>query len=354
MRDADDRPNGVTQAAIDAAPASVSSLRFLDEQQTEPACQRAGDDQPVLHVQRGRRRPLRARRAAAHGVRARREIDYSARRTSSAATSATRTATASSRPVNEIDAAGRPRFIADGIPQEDLPTRATRDLLRHARPPALGARQHGSAAVPGRPHRAGHLNGKTGLKGVGLRRLALTLFLGRHAHLRRRPALLEQRRRRRRAVAGAALPRHRARAQSSRPSCASTTTRTSRQRRAHPRRPQRLRDERPLPVLRDLPGRELQRGPAIMDMDAYTGETRFYVLDPEEPITRPTAGLPRAFTPMRRCPSPCASTCATARACSSTSRRCSSVPRDRRRQLLQPTTPGQDRGARRAGPRACA
>ena len=308
-RTAEYERSGVTPQAIAAAPASVAALRFLDLDATlqaatkialESQYYRFADIDVDRYELAGQRRTVFALG---------REIDYSAlpdfQRRHLSYTHGYGVVLA---PVNEIDAAGRPRFIADGIPQSDLPDRAPRDLLRHGARHALGARRHGSAAVPGRPHPAGHLERHDRPLKVGENRLALTLFLG-------GMPIFGGGRRFWNSTDGT-------------PADAQSQVLLYRDAiaRGHELAPFLRFDDDPYFTISDgrihvlanayvtsdrypysatYLGSNYQRGPVIMDMDAYTGETRFYVLDPEEPMLATYRDIyPELFTPIEEMPEP--------------------------------------------------
>ncbi|MCB9012265.1 MAG: UPF0182 family protein [Actinobacteria bacterium] len=124
VRRATYRPGGVTQAAIQSAPASVDSLRFLDARPAQQACQRfeaprdyyTCDD---VDLDRDIAPDGTKRTLFVMG----REIDYSV---SNAGEFQRRHFTYThgygvvTAPVNRIDKAGRPAWIARGFPQRGL------------------------------------------------------------------------------------------------------------------------------------------------------------------------------------------------------------------------------------------
>ena len=184
VTDVDYKPNGVTQAAIDAAPASVSSLRFLDEQQTEPACQRlqtinqfytCSEVDVDRYVVEGQRRTVFAMG---------REIDY------------TRTPDFQQRhfvythgyglitaAVNDTNTGGQPNWIAENIPQEGLdpnPEHPELYFVSQTSPAVPWAMVNTEQPVfEGTGTEAVTWDGDTGIRvGSGLRRLAITKYLG--------------------------------------------------------------------------------------------------------------------------------------------------------------------------------
>ena len=208
-------------------------------------------------------------------------------------------------PVNEIDAAGRPRFIADGIPQTDLPLE--RPEIYFGTAPAtpwalVDTDQPQFLADRTRPVT---WDGTTGLK-VGANRLALTLFLGGMP------------------VFGGG--RRFWNSTDGTPADAQSQVLLYRDAiaRGHELAPFLRFDDDPYftisegrihvlanayvtsdryPYSATYLGSNYQRGPVVMDMDAYTGETRFYVLDPDEPMLATYRDIyPELFTPVERMP----------------------------------------------------
>ena len=114
-------PDGVTRAAISAAPASVDSLRFLSVDTAQPACERIQSRDQFYncgdpHIDRY---TIGTKRRTVFSIP--RLIDWNRvtgfQRRHFAFTSGCGLVLS---PVNEIDTAGRPRFIAGDIPQRGL------------------------------------------------------------------------------------------------------------------------------------------------------------------------------------------------------------------------------------------
>ncbi len=182
--DADYERGGVTQAAIEAAPASVGSLRFLDAGPTQQACLRLQtldqfytcDDVDVDRYQFDGR-PVTVFSMG-------REIDYTKapdfQRRHFTYTHGYGLILA---PVNEIDPQnGRPRWIAGSIPQVGLDPALTQAEIyfgaQLGQPWAIVNTDQPVFAGPGRNERV-DWKGTTGIRvGSGWHRLALTRFLG--------------------------------------------------------------------------------------------------------------------------------------------------------------------------------
>ncbi|MDX6378327.1 MAG: uncharacterized protein QOE98_2630 [Gaiellaceae bacterium] len=114
-------PSGVTQAAIAGAPASVDSLRFLSVDTAQPACERIQSRDQFYncgdpHIDRY---TIDSKRRTVFSIP--RLIDWDRvtgfQRRHFAFTSGCGLVLS---PVNEIDSAGRPRFIAGDIPQRGI------------------------------------------------------------------------------------------------------------------------------------------------------------------------------------------------------------------------------------------
>lgn len=293
--DADYRPNGVTQAAIDAAPASVGSLRFLDEQQTEPACQRlqtinqfytCSEVDVDRYVVEGQRRTVFAMG---------REIDY------------TRTPDFQQRhfvythgyglvtaAVNDTNTGGQPDWIARNIPQEGLdpnPEHPELYFVTQTDPPVPWAMVNTTQPVfEGTGTQPVTWDGTTGVPvGSGLRRLAITKFLGGLPYIgggRRiwnatsgKPAgpesqLLIYRDIQARAREIAPFLRY-----DSDPYFTSAGGKVYVVLNAYAATSR-------YPYSASFQGANYMRAAAIVVMDAYSGETHFYVVDEHEPITR--------------------------------------------------------------------
>ena len=171
-------PGGVTQAAISAAPASVDSLRFLSVDTAQPACERIQSRDQFYncgdpHIDRY---TLDSKRRTVFSIP--RLIDWDRvtgfQRRHFAFTSGCGLVLS---PVNEIDTAGRPRFIAGDIPQRGIdPPLAHPELY-------FGDDRSPWAMVDTSQNQFVCLKNQTttwagnGVK-VGDHRLALALFLG--------------------------------------------------------------------------------------------------------------------------------------------------------------------------------
>ena len=312
---ADYRQGGVTQAAIDRAPASVGSLRFLDIPPTQEACARLQTINQFYTCQDvdvdryrigGQRRTLFV---------IGREIDYSKlpdfQRRHFTYTHGYGLIMA---PVNEIDpGSGRPVFVAGGIPQT-----VRGDFIQ----PPLTQPSIYFGAQPGMPwsmvnttqpefdrttNQKIQWTGATGVKvGSGWRRLALTEFLGGLPYLgggRRvwnatsgRPAdensqalLYRDIGSRLRELAPFLSIDHDpyfAAADGHLWVVANAYASTSR-----------------YPYAVPFAGKNYFRQTVTAAMDAYTGETRLYLLDENEPITKTwRAVYPELFTPGSQMP----------------------------------------------------
>ena len=318
--EADYRQGGVTQAAIQQAPASVASLRFLDIPPTREACSRlqtinqfytCSDVDVDRYTIDGRRRTLFS---------IGREIDYSKFQSTNDFQRRHFTYTHGygliMAPVNEIDPdSGRPEFIVGEIPQE-----VTGDFIQ---PPVADPSLY-FGTQPGVPWAMVNTNqpefdrttnqkidwkGSTGIKvGSGWRRIALTEFLGGLPYIGGGRRVWN-------ATAGdpadadsqALLYRDiTSRLNEIAPFLrvdsdpyftaadgkvwvvANTYTTTSRY--PYSLQPQVVQSS-------SLAGANYARNAVTAVMDAYTGETRLYVIDENEPITRTwRAVYPELFT----------------------------------------------------------
>ena len=315
--EADYRQRGVTRAAIEQAPASVASLRFLDIPPTREACLRqqtinqfytCADVDVDRYTIAGRKRTLFS---------IGREIDYSK---FSAADFQRQHFTYTHgyglimAPVNEIDAtSGRPKFVVGGIPQT-----VAGDFIQP--PPAQLGIYFG--AQPNMPWAMVDTEqpefdrttsekidwtGTTGVKvGSGWRRLALTEFLGGLPY-----------------VGGG---RRVWNATGGRPANADSSTLLYRDigSRVHEIAPFLTVDSDPYFTAAEgrvwvianayaatsrypysVPSRGVNylRHTVTAVMDAYTGETKLYLMDDTEPITRTwRAVYPELFTPGSQMP----------------------------------------------------
>ena len=312
---ADYRQGGVTQAAIDRAPASVGSLRFLDIPPTQEACARLQTINQFYTCQDVDvdRYPIGGQRRTLFVIG--REIDYSKlpdfQRRHFTYTHGYGLIMA---PVNEIEpSSGRPVFVAGGIPQT-----VRGDFIQ----PPIAQPSIYFGAEPGMPwsivnttqpefdrttNQKIDWTGSTGVKvGSGWRRLALTEFLGGLPY-----------------VGGG---RRVWNATSGRPAGAKSQTLLYRDIAS------RLRELAPfLSIDRDpyfaaagghvwvvanayastsrypyavpFGGRNYLRQTVTAVMDAYTGETHLYVLDEHEPITKTWRSVyPELFTPASEMP----------------------------------------------------
>jgi uncharacterized membrane protein (UPF0182 family) len=313
--EADYRKGGVTRAAIDRAPASVASLRFLDIPPTQEACARLQtinqfytcDDVDVdRYTIGGERRTLFV---------IGREIDYSKlpdfQRQHFTYTHGYGLIMA---PVDEIEPrTGRPVFVVGGIPQT-----VRGDFIQPplARPSIYFGAQPGipwSMVNTTQPEFDRTTNttiewtGTTGVKvGSGWRRLALTAFLGGLPYVgggRRvwnatsgKPADADSQAllyrdissRLREIAPFLAVDRdpYFAAAEGRLWVVANAYASTSR-----------------YPYAVPFEGKNYFRQTVTAAMDAYTGETRLYVLDENEPVTRTwRAVYPELFTPGSQMP----------------------------------------------------
>lgn len=180
-RSADYRPNGVTAAAIAAAPASVGSLRFLDIPPTAEACSRqqtlnqfyqCQDVDIDRYVIGGERRTV---------FTIGREIDYSQitdfQRRHFTFTNGYGLIAA---PVNEITQTGRPVWVAGSIPQKGLEIERP-EIYFGAQPgmPWAVVNTDQPVFVGQEDERRVRWTGQTGVPvGSGWDRLAMTEFLG--------------------------------------------------------------------------------------------------------------------------------------------------------------------------------
>ena len=295
VADVDYRPNGVTQTAIDAAPASVSSLRFLDEQQTEPACQRlqtinqfytCSEVDVDRYVVNGERRTVFAMG---------REIDYNRtpdfQQRHFVYTHGYGLVTAA---VNDTNTGGQPNWIAENIPQQGLdpnPEHPELYFVTQTNPVVPWAMVNTTQPVfAGTRTEPVVWEGNTGIRvGSGMRRLAITKFLGGLPYIgggRRiwnatsgKPAgpdsqLLIYRDIQARAREIAPFLRY-----DSDPYFTSAGGKVYVVLNAYAATSR-------YPYAASFQGANYMRAAAIVVMDAYTGETHFYVVDENEPITR--------------------------------------------------------------------
>ena len=312
---ADYRKGGVTQAAIDKAPASVGSLRFLDIPPTQEACARLQTINQFYTCQ-----DVDVDRYAIGGERRTlfvigREIDYAKlpdfQRRHFTYTHGYGLIMA---PVNEIEAkSGRPVFIVGGIPQTvrgDFiqPPLAQPSIYFGAQPDLPWSMVNTTQPEFDRTtNQRIQWTGTTGVKvGSGWRRLALTEFLGGLPYIgggRRvwnatsgRPAdensqalLYRDIDTRLREIAPfLSIDRdpYFAAAEGRLWVVANAYASTDR-----------------YPYAVPFEGKNYFRQSVIAAMDAYTGETRLYVIDENEPITKTwRAVYPELFTPGSQMP----------------------------------------------------
>ena len=310
--DANYQQNGVTEAAIRAAPASVGSLRFLDAGPTQQACLRLQTfDQfytcDEVDVDRytfsGRRRTVFA---------IGREIDYTKapdfQRRHFTYTHGYGLILA---PVNENDPTnGRPTWITGDIPQRGPEQALTRpDIYFGARAGVPWAFVNTTQPVFNGPDRNERVEwtGGTGIAiGSGLHRLALTQFLGGLPYVGGGRQLWNATGGRP-AGPGSQILLYRdilARAAELAPflrldpdpyfaaagghlyvilNAYAATTR--------------------YPYAASFAGANYMRNAAVVTVDAYSGETRLYVVDPSEPVTATWRRVyPALFTPLEQMP----------------------------------------------------
>lgn len=306
--DATYRQNGVTREAIAAAPASVSSLRFLDYPPTQQACARLQTFNQFYTCA-----DIDLDRYEIDGVKrsvfvAGREIDYDKlgdfQRRHFTFTHGFGLVMA---PVNEIDPAGRPRWIAGGIPQTGIEI---------DRPEIYFGAQEGmpwAAVNTTQPQfdalttRQVAWKGTTGVRiGSGWRRLALTKALGGLPY-----------------VGGGRQFWNATKGAPAGPDSQVLLHRDIRTR-VGELAPFLRRDADPYfavadgrlfvvlntyvatddyPYSASYDGARYLRQAAIAVMDAYSGETKMYVTDESEPMLATWARVyPSLFTPMSRMP----------------------------------------------------
>jgi uncharacterized membrane protein (UPF0182 family) len=312
VKDADYQQNGVTQAAIDAAPASVGSLRFLDAGPTQQACLRLQtfDQFYTCDEVDVDRYDLQGKPRTVFSIG--REIDYTKapdfQRQHFTYTHGYGLVLA---PVNQIDPVnGRPTWIAGDIPQRGLdPAVAKADIYFGAQPAVPWAMVNTTQPVFNGPNRNERVawGGDTGIPvGAGMHRLALTMFLGGLPYVGGGRRVWN-------ATGGRpAGPRSQvllyrdivARATELAPflrldpdpyfaaagghlyvllNAYASTTR--------------------YPYAASFDGVNYMRNAAVVAVDAYSGETHLYVTDPSEPITATWQRVyPELFTPLTAMP----------------------------------------------------
>ena len=193
--EAEYRARGVTAQAVAAAPASVGSLRFLDQEPTLQACQSLQtaispfytcvDTDVDRYVLNGRRRTVFTIGGEINYERApdfqRRHFTY------------THGYGLVMAPVNEINDVGRPLWLASGVPQEGIDPPLTQPEIYFGAQPAMpwavanttqsvfdgrGNRNDVTWCTGDTAARCGG-DGGTGIRiGSGWRRVAITQFLG--------------------------------------------------------------------------------------------------------------------------------------------------------------------------------
>lgn len=180
---ADYQQNGVTQQAITDAPASVGSLRFLDAQPTQEAClrQQTFDQFYTCDEVDVDRYTLAGKRVTVFSIG--REIDYTRapdfQRRHFTYTHGYGLVLA---PVNKIDPVGRPSWIAGNIPQTGLEPELTHpEIYFGAQPGIPWSIVNTDQPVFNGPDKNEKVTweGTTGVRvGSGLHRLAVAKFLG--------------------------------------------------------------------------------------------------------------------------------------------------------------------------------
>ncbi len=310
--DADYQQNGVTRAAIDAAPASVGSLRFLDAGPTHQACLRLQtfDQFYTCDEVDIDRYTLAGKRRTVFSIG--REIDYEKapdfQRRHFTYTHGYGLVLA---PVNEIDLTnGRPSWVAGDIPQRGLdPALAQPDIYFGAQPGIPWAFVNTTQPVFNGPNKNEVVTwtGDTGvLVGSGMHRLAITKFLGGLPY-----------------IGGGRQVWNATGGQPAGPNSKVLLYRDILDRAAQ-LAPFLDRDADPYfaaagdrlyvvlnlyssttryPYAATYDGVNYARNAAIMTVDAYSGATKLYVTDPKEPITATWRGVyPELFTPLESMP----------------------------------------------------
>jgi uncharacterized protein len=300
------RRDGVTNEAIARAPASIAALRFLDLDATLSAATRLeaenqfyefNDADVDRYLIDGQRRTVFS---LAREVDYTRVPDFQRRHLSF-----THGYGIVFAPVNEIDQSGRPNFVARGIPQQGIEIERPEiyvgaspqtpwALLNTSQPQFLAGRLESR-----------RWEGTTGLR-IGSRRLALTVFLGGVPFLGGGRSFWNS--------------------TDGDPAGGDAQVLLYRDilARARELAPFLKFDRDPYVTVADgklhvvanayvtstrypysatFRGRNYQRGPAIVDIEAYSGETRIYVLDPDEPMLRTWRKVyPSLFTPLDQMP----------------------------------------------------
>jgi uncharacterized membrane protein (UPF0182 family) len=310
--DANYQQNGVTQEAIDAAPASVGSLRFLDAGPTQQACLRLQtfdqfytcDEVDVdRYTFKGQRRTVFA---------IGREIDYTKapdfQRRHFTYTHGYGLILA---PVNEIDPTnGRPTWITGDIPQRGPEDPIARpDIYFGAQADVPWAFVNTTQPVFNGPDKNEVVNwtGRTGIAvGSGMHRLALTQFLGGLPYIGGGRQIWN--------------------ATGGRPAGPGSQVLLYRDilARASELAPFLRLDPDPYfaaagghlyvilnayaatsryPYAASFDGANYMRNAAVVTVDAYSGETHLYVVDPSEPVTATWRRVyPELFTPLGQMP----------------------------------------------------
>jgi len=306
LQNATYRRDGVTNEAIARAPASIAALRFLDLDATLSAATRLEAENQFYEFNDADvdRYELGGQRRTVFSLA--REVDYSRvpdfQRRHLSFTHGYGIVFA---PVDEIDESGRSRFVARGIPQQGIEVERPEiyfgttpqtpwALVNTSQPQFLAGRLETK-----------RWQGPTGLR-VGSNRLALTLFLGGVPFLGGGRAIWNS--------------------TDGDPATGDAQVLLYRDilTRARELAPFLRFDRDPYVTVADgelhvvanayvnssrypysatFGARNYQRGPAIVDIEAYSGETRIYVLDPDEPMLRTWRKVyPALFTPLEEMP----------------------------------------------------